>query len=98
MKKRNTNDGMHTLLTDRLQLPMDLSDGIIGVRVIGTEQVWVENYHRIMDCMEEKITISGKGCLLAIKGKQLQIQYYSDENMLLCGRIHSLEYMVCEDI
>lgn len=80
-------------MTGALELPKDILYGEFRIRMIGNLELWVENYKGIVDYTENRIVLQGKHLCLAVQGKQLSIEYYTNEDMKITGRIHCLQYI-----
>ena len=73
-------------------LPADLAYGSVLVSVTGQNELLIENYRGILEYKDEHIRIQAKDCRILIVGKQLKIEYYTNEEMKITGLIDSVLY------
>ncbi len=85
--KKNENG-----LWDKLQLPKDITHGSFILTAIGNEELYIENYKGILEYNENCIRIQGKNTYILIEGRHLKIDHYTEEDMLIKGRIMSIQY------
>lgn len=96
MKKKKLNDTAITArkenILNTLQLPKDICMGALKVSMTGSHEAWIENYKGILEYSEENILLQGKNCQVCFEGKGLSIDYYTNEEMKISGRIHLVRY------
>lgn len=80
-------------LLDTLQLPKDILHGDMRITLTGNREAWIENYKGILEYSNESIILQGKSCKVQFTGKRLTIDYYTNEDMKLSGRIISINYL-----
>ncbi|MFI3177072.1 MAG: YabP/YqfC family sporulation protein [Eubacteriales bacterium] len=80
-------------LIERLDLPRDLTLGASIITVVGEMELTIENYKGILDYCEELILVQGKTKQIQIIGKQLAVDYYTNEDMKITGIIQSITYL-----
>lgn len=56
------------------------------------KELFVENYKGLMLCQSDYIMIRGKHSILHIKGKELCIKYFNNDDMEICGIVQSIQY------
>lgn len=81
------------LIMESLQLPKDILRGDMRITLTGNREVWIENYKGILEYSEECILLQGKNGRVQFEGKRLTIDYYTNEDMKLTGRIMSIKYL-----
>ncbi len=81
------------MFINSLQLPRDILQGEIRITLTGTREVWVENYKGLLEYTNQLILLQGKCCKVQIEGKCLNIDYYTNEDMKLTGRIMCIKYL-----
>lgn len=86
MKKNETG------LFEKLQLPKDITRGAFILTAIGNEEMYIENYRGILEYTMNCIRIQGKNTCILIEGKNLKIDHYTEEDMLIKGHIFSIQY------
>lgn len=75
-----------------MELPKDLFFGAVILTITGREEAIVENYRGILEYSNEKIRLQTKTCKLLLCGKNLKIDYYTNEEMKITGFINQIMY------
>lgn len=73
-------------------LPKDVLLGVPIVTMTGQIELCVENYRGIIEYADTLVRIKTKTGQIKIKGKGLQIEYYTKDEMKVFGHIISVEY------
>lgn len=81
------------LIVESLKLPKDTMLGAAIVTVTGNREAFVENYKGILEYTTESIVLQGKNAKICFEGKELSIDYYTNEDMKISGRIDALRYL-----
>ncbi len=81
------------LIVESLKLPKDSLLGASIVTVTGNSEAFVENYKGMIEYTDETILLQGKTCRICIEGKKLSIDYYTNEDMKISGRIKCVQYL-----
>lgn len=92
-EKKKTNKLKTDLIMESLQLPKDILRGDMRITLTGNREVWIENYKGILEYSEECILLQGKNGRVQFEGKRLTIDYYTNEDMKLTGRIMCIKYL-----
>lgn len=79
-------------LTKSLELPGDLMLGASIVTVTGRRDLAIENYKGILEYRQDKIRLLLKNGQLEITGRDLKIDYYTNDDMKITGQVDKLEY------
>ena len=79
-------------LVESLELPKDLMYGAVLVSITGRQEILIENYRGILEYTQNHISLQTKTCRLVVRGKNLNISYYTNEEMKITGIIDSLFY------
>lgn len=79
-------------LSKRLSLPADIFTAACVLTVTGRYCILIENYKGIIEYTENRIRIQTKQYILAIKGNELRIAFFTDEEMQIEGKINCIEY------
>lgn len=79
-------------MVESLELPKDLMYGDSIVTITGRREVLIENYKGILEYTEDYIKIQAKNVKLTVYGKQLSIEYYTNEDMKVVGFVKLIEY------
>lgn len=77
-------------MVESLKLPKDSLLGASIITVTGNTDILIENYKGILQYSEELILLQGKNCKIELKGKRLNIVYYTNEDMKISGKIESV--------
>ena len=83
----------HEKLVESLKLPKDSLLGASIVTVTGNSDAFIENYKGLIEYTDENILLQGKTCRILIQGKRLAIEYYTNEDMKVTGRIEGVSYI-----
>lgn len=81
------------LIVESLKLPKDTMLGASIVTVTGNREAFVENYKGILEYTTESIVLQGKNAKICFEGKNLSIDYYTNEDMKISGKIDALRYL-----
>ncbi len=90
--KKTTLNQVKTNIVESLELPRDIMYGAVIITAMGRNQVLVENYKGIIEYTREKIRLQTKNCQVTVQGKQLVVEYYTNEEMKITGFIQGILY------
>lgn len=93
MKKQKSKK-LVSQVTSRLELPKDLMLGEAIVTITGRSDLIIENYKGILEYLPDRIRLSLKNGQIEICGKALKIEYYTNDDMRIVGRIDRVEYSI----
>lgn len=79
-------------IIDRLELPKDvlLRDSLI--QITGTHEMTIGNLKGILSFTSEKIVLQTKQCQLVIEGRHLMIDFFTNDEMKIAGKILKIEF------
>lgn len=80
-------------LSGSFHLPPDLLEGSVLLSVMGNRGVRVENYMGIMEYTQECIKLQTKNGKLVLEGKQLNMDYCTDVELHVTGRIKQIHFL-----
>ena len=80
-------------IINALQLPKDVLKGDIRISVTGNREVFIENYKGLLEYDRNSILIQAKNCKILFEGRFLTIDYYTNEDMKLTGKITCIKYL-----
>lgn len=83
---------MKTRITDAAGMPKDVLFGVPIVTVTGQNEACVENYRGILEYTDKLIRIQTKLGRIHVLGRNLQIEYYTNDEMKIVGHITTIEY------
>ena len=81
------------LLINSLKLPKDTVLGVPILTITGNREIWMENYKGILEYTTSQILLQAKTCQICIEGKNLSIDYYTNEDMKISGCIRCIKYL-----
>jgi sporulation protein YqfC len=73
-------------------MPKDVVLGASVVTIVGNQELCIENYRGIIEYTDVLIRVQTKNSQIRVSGKNLQIQYYTNDEMKITGKISSIEY------
>lgn len=79
-------------LAEASEMPKDVLLGMPVITLTGQLELNLENYRGILEYTECLIRIKTKIGQIKIKGKKLQVAYYTNDEMKVTGKIESIEY------
>jgi sporulation protein YqfC len=80
------------ILSSQLKLPSDILAGAPIITAIGRNEVCVENYKGILEYDSCNIKIITKVGRVIIVGNNLNISYFTNDEMKITGMIHTIGY------
>lgn len=92
-EKKDIQKSKTDMLLNSLQLPKDIVRGDMRITLTGNREVWIENYKGLLEYTNQSILLQGKSCKVHFEGKCLNIDYYTNEDMKLTGRITCIRYL-----
>lgn len=81
------------LIADKMELPTDAAAGMTKLTVYGRRKLLIENHRGIVSYGENEVQLDCTGSKLLIRGDGLSVEAMDAQDMLICGRILSLEFM-----
>lgn len=75
-----------------VQIPMDIALRLPNIEITGNRQVYIENYKSILEYESSVIRLKLKNMQMVIEGVNLVIDYYTQQNMLITGKIKSIKF------
>jgi sporulation protein YqfC len=93
-KKTNEYEKQNYLeeLSNRLHLPADMLAGAPIITATGRNELCLENYKGIIEFNNNLIRIQTKLCRICIEGKNLNILYFTEDEMKITGYINTIYY------
>ncbi len=80
-------------LSELSELPKDVVLGIPMLTMIGQMELNIENYRGIIEYTDCLIRVHTKDGQIRISGNSLKVEYYTNDEMKVTGRIVSVEYV-----
>lgn len=79
-------------IAEKLKIPEDISSGVPVITIYGKNEVYLENYRRILIYEKTCIKVQAKGCCIRFSGRNLQILYYTNVDMKIAGDLQEVCY------
>lgn len=79
-------------LASFLGLPRELVTGSAVLSSFGDSCLFVENHKGIIEYSKELIKLQARPCKIQIKGTNLEISFYTSEEIKITGRIQEIQY------
>lgn len=76
-----------------MQVTSDVTEGVIILRVHGSQEAWLENFQSLQEYTAESIRVTGKSSGVCILGRNMRIEYYGAVEMKIIGEILRIEYV-----
>ena len=73
-------------------MPKDVTMKAAVITVLGNFEACIENYRGITEYTECLIRIQTKGGQIRFTGRHLQVEYNTNEEMKITGRIETIEF------
>lgn len=83
--------GLSERLTNFLELPGELTEGVTRLTLTGAERVLIENYKGLLDYTGDSVEVSGGRLRLRVRGKDLLLRSMNGEELLVTGHIFGVE-------
>ncbi len=68
--------------------------GTLHMEITGNREVILEGSLGILEYTDQSIKINAGKCIVSFKGRGLHIQCMSDSDIVVCGFITSIEYLI----
>lgn len=79
-------------LSNHLNLPTDILAGAPIVTATGRSEICLENYKSIIEYNESMVKVQSKTCKICIEGQELNIPYFTEDEMKITGFIKAIYY------
>lgn len=80
-------------IAESFELPKEVLLDIPKLRILGNNELYLENHKGIVEYTSEIIRINIKNGLVKVNGSNLHVKEISNESVLILGDITSLEYV-----
>ena len=74
-------------IVNTLQIPRDLAYRDVVVTIVGSSELYIENYKSILEYEDWGILVQTKKGKIRVEGRNLKIEYYTSEEMKIQGCI-----------
>ena len=87
MKKRKED------FFDKINLPTDVMVGEALVMIYENRKIQIQNVKGMIECTAEKVTLLTKKNKMEVRGKRLEVNEYSKEEIIIKGIIEQICYL-----
>ena len=84
-------------ISNLLEIPQEVSSNIPKVTITGFEQILIENYKTILEYQDFYIRLSTEIGILNINGFGLDLKEMTSDDLLIAGKIDSIDFESIED-
>lgn len=88
MDKKN----LRARITDAAGMPKDVLLGVPLISITGQSEACIENYRGILEYTDKLIRIQTKLGKIHVIGRNLQIEFYTNDEMKIVGHIKNIEF------
>ena len=88
MDKKN----LKACITDAAGMPKDVLLGVPMLTIAGQSEACIENYRGILEYTDKLIRVQTKLGKIHIIGRNLQIEFYTNDEMKIVGHITVIEF------
>lgn len=97
MKRNNKKVKKQNRLERLLEIPKEVSSTDPKITIMGFNEILIENYKGILEYQEFYIRISTHIGIININGFNLGLNEMSSEDIMITGKIESLDFEEIED-
>ena len=88
MDKKN----LKARITDAAGMPKDVLLGVPLLTIAGQSEACIENYRGILEYTDKLIRVQTKLGKIHVLGRNLQIEFYTNDEMKIVGHITVIEF------
>lgn len=92
MKLGKQEYGLRNRVAEASELPKDVVLGLPILTMLGQTELSVENYRGILEYTDTLVRIQTKIGQIRVLGKNIQVVYYTNDEMKIHGSIDTIEY------
>lgn len=86
------SDSLKNKIVRAANVPKDVVLGVPILTMTGQMELCIENYKGIIEYTDLLIRVQSKIGQIKVVGKHLQIEYYTNDEMKITGRILSIDF------
>ena len=90
---KNLEKTLSNKLITTCQLPKDVFSGAAIISMMGNEEILIENFKSILKYQSDLLLLQCKKNQLQIIGKNLTIDFYTNEEIKITGHISELKFI-----
>ncbi|WP_129596771.1 sporulation protein YqfC [Anaerophilus nitritogenes] len=80
-------------ISELLELPKDIMLDLPRITLLGNLQIYIENHKGIIEYSKVRIRINTKNGILSILGTNLSIKTIITEEIIISGKVESIEFV-----
>ena len=92
IKSKKTFSDAKNKFSEFLEIPQEILSNYTKITSIEDSDILIEGYQKIVDYADDYIKIKTNHMYLAIDGKDLDIKEITDSELVISGKIYSLNY------
>ena len=92
MRNSNSNHGHN--LVEKLELPQDIVLGVPILTMQGKTELLIENHRGLLQYDTDEIRVRTKTFTVQIEGKELNIQEYRKDLLIIRGKIERMQFLI----
>ena len=92
MRNSNSNHGHN--LVEKLELPQDIVLGVPILTMQGNTELLIENHRGLLQYDTDEIRVRTKPFAVQIEGKELNIQEYRKDLLIIRGKIERMQFLI----
>lgn len=96
-KNKKSKNNKQSKLNRLLEIPQEIYSNIPKVTIVGFEQMLIENYKAILEYQDFYIRLSTEIGILNINGFELDLKEMTTDDLLITGKIDSLDFETITD-
>lgn len=96
-KNKKNKNNKQSKLNRILEIPQEIYSNIPKVTIVGFEQMLIENYKAILEYQDFYIRLSTEIGILNINGFELDLKEMTTDDLLITGKIDSLDFETITD-
>ncbi len=83
---------------DKIHIPKDVTMKLPLLRMVGNQELYIENYRGILEYTDSFIRVQTKLGQIHVIGKRMEVVYYANDEMKIVGYIGTLTLLQGEAI
>ena len=92
-KKAEPKKSLKQKMTEMLELPKEVVLNIPKLTMLGNSDLMIQNYKGVFEYEENRIKINTGAGIIKIAGQSLSIKEITSEDIMVIGKIESLEFL-----
>ena len=80
-------------VSEATRIPKDVSMGMSIIRIMGQNELYIENYRGILEYSDTCLRVLTKNGQIRIWGCKLEIAYYTNDEMKIVGILEQLHFI-----